>query len=490
MRLLYSRRAVALGAVLAALRTGSAAAQTTPAPDTTRLHYEEEMTRPPLADAPLLVQRQERGQWKLGLNNFIVNGYPFSQTSLVPAYFSRYGLHLAYERRLGRAWSGQAELSPALTHYRPDGSPDPIAAGVQLRAQLAGRYYYNLERRLRLGRSTGGFSANYFALALGLGVGAGPSETPFHLLKNGRGPATDAALLYGLQRRLGRYGFADVNVGLSAALRAGKVQEVRPAASLRVGLALPALGSDAPLVAPADEVSSLLPRFFAGLQLGDARYRTHYSYFNPFPATYQQTTPTLEKRVNYLNGPHFDGVATGQHLYDNDRTLYLYGGSYLRPRLALQLGVQYGQTTTTRDLGVTAIRKAGDDWHYIDNRRVDERLLAVPVQVRYALTRSFRRRLQVEAVGGAALVYSSVRFREFQTAGYDVTDEVVYEFRREALGVTANLGGALSYGLDRRRRLQLTVDYGVLQDLHNLFDAPEPVATSAKVGVRYRFGYR
>ena len=391
---------------------------------------------------------------------------------------------------MGSAWSAQAELSPALTHYRPDGSPDPIAAGGQLRAQLAGRYYYNLERRLRQGRSTAGFSANYLALTLGVGVGAGPSETPFHLLTNGRGPATDAALLYGLQRRLGRYGFVDANVGLSAALRAGQVQAVGLATSLRVGLALPALNSDAPLMAPADEVNTLLPRFFVGLQLGDARYRTHYSYANPFPATYQQVSSTLEKRVYYLNGPHFDGPVTGKYRFDSDRTLHLYGGGYLGPRLALQLGVQYGQSSTNLNLGVTAIRKAGDDWHYPLNRRLDGRLLAVPVQVRYALTRSFRRRLQVEAVGGAALVYSSVRFREFQTAGYDVTNEVVYEFRREALGVTANLGGALSYGLDRRRRVQLTVDYGVLQDLHHLFDAPEPLATYAKVGVRYRFGYR
>ena len=490
MRLLYSFRPALHGVALATLFAGSAAAQTTPAPDTTRLKYGEETAPARLADAPFLVQRQARGQWKLGLNNFIVNGYPFSQTSPVPAYFSRYGLHLASERRLRSAWSGQAELSPALTHYRPDGSPGPIAAGVQLRAQLAGRYYYNLERRLRLGHRTAGFSANYFALALGLGVGAGPSETPYHLLGTGRGPATDAALLYGLQRRLGRYGFADLSVGLSGALRAGQVQDIKPAANLRVGLALPALGSDAPLVAAPDEVSTLLPRFFAGLQLGDARYRTHYSYANPFPATYQQVSPTLEKRVNYLNGPHFDGYATGKHLYDNDRTLYLYGGTYFRPRLALQLGVQYGQTTTTHDLGVTAIRKTGDDWHYVDHRRLDERLLAVPVQGRYAVTRSFRRRLQAEVVGGAALVYSVVRFREFQTAGYDVTDEVVSEFRREALGVTANLGGALSYGLDRRRRAQLTVDYGVLQDLHHLFEAPEPLATYAKVGLRYRFGYR
>ena len=490
MRHLYSFRTALSAVVLVTFLASSATAQTMPATDTTHLRYSEEAAPAHLADAPLLVQRQERGQWKLGLNNFIVNGYPFSQTSLVPAYFSRYGLHLAYERRLGNAWSGQAELSPAITHYRPDGSLNPIAAGVQVRAQLAGRYYYNLERRLRQGHRTAGFSANYFALALGLGVGAGPSETPFHLLQNGRGPATDAALLYGLQRRLGRYGFADVNVGLSAALRAGQVQNLRPAVGLRVGLALPALASDAPLVAPADEVSTLLPRFFGGLQTGDARYRTHYSYANPYPETYRVLTPALEKIVNYGYGPHYDGDAMGKREYDNDRTLYLYGGYYLRPRLALQLGAQYGSTTTNTNIGVTGIRKVGDDWHYVLNRRLDTRLLALPVQVRYAITRSFRRRLQVEAVGGAALVYSSVRFREFQTAGYDVTDEVVHEFRREALGMTANLGGALSYGLDRRRRLQLTVDYGVLQDLHHLFDAPEPLSTYAKVGLRYRFGYR
>lgn len=481
---------VALASLLAALPASFAAAQTTPAPDTTRLRYTEETAPARLADAPLLVQRQERGQWKLGLNNFIINGYPFSQTSQVPAYFSRYGLHLAYERRLSSAWSAQAELSPALTHYRPDGSPDPIAAGVQLRAQLAGRYYHNLERRLRQGRSTAGFSANYIGLALGLGVGAGPSETPFHLLKDGRGPATDAALLYGLQRRLGRYGFADVNVGLSAALRAGQVQNVRPAASLRVGLALPALGSDAPLVAPADEVNTLLPRFFVGLQLGDGRYYAHYSHFIPYPASYTISTPTLEKRVNYNYGPNFDGNAMGSYTYDNDRTLYLYGGTYLRPRLALQLGVQYGQTTSTENLGVTAIRKTGDDWHYVNNRALTERLLAVPVQVRYALTRSFRRRLQVEAVGGGAVVYTAAHYREFQTSGYDMTNEVAFEFRRESVGATANLGGALSVGLDRRRRAQLTADYGVLQDLRSLFADPEPLATYAKVGVRYRFGYR
>ena len=475
--------------MLGLLLAHAAGAQTTPPTDTTRLHYAEEVVPAPLADTPLLVQRQERGQWKLGLNNFIVNSYPFSQTRDVPAYFTRYGLHLAYERRLGRTWSGQAELSPAITHYRPYGGAGPPVAGVQLRAQLAGRYYYNLERRLRLGHRTAGFSANYIALALGLGLGAGPSETPFHLLSDGRGPATDAALVYGLQRRLGRYGFVDLNAGLSAALRAGQVEEVKPAISLRVGLALPALASEAPLVAPPDEVSTLLPRFFAGLQFGDARYNGHYSLANPYPASYDISTPTLDKRGYYpASGTEYNAYGMGRHGYDNDRTWYLYGGYYLRPRLALQLGLQYGPPVTTGES--TAIRKAGDYWHYVENRAIDESLLAVPVQVRYALTRSFRRRLQVEAVGGAALVRAQTRFREFQTDGYEVIDEVVYEFRRHALGVTANLGGALSYGLDRRRRVQFTVDYGLLQDLHYLFTNPEPLATYAKVGLRYRFSYR
>lgn len=490
MSALYSLRLAGLGLLLGlATRAG---AQTTPA-DTTRLHYGEEVAPVRAPAPPLPVQRLERGQWKLGLNNFIVNGYPFSQTKDVPAFYTRYGLHLAYERRLGRAWSGQLEVSPAITHYRPDGVGGPATAGAQVRAQLQGRYYYNLERRLRLGHRTAGFSANYVAPALGLGVGEALAETPFYLPQTGSGTASDAALLYGLQRRLGRHGFVDAAVGVSSLLRAGRVQQVAPAASLRIGLALSATtpGSEAPVVAPPDEVTSLLPRYFVGLQLGDARYHTHYSRANPYPASYQETVNGYEKYVIYLSyRPGYNGDAIGWQTYDNDRSLYLYGGYYLTPRLAVQLGVQYAASTQAFGLGAVGIRKGYEDWHTVQNRDFALYVLATPVQVRYALTRAFQRHLQVEVVGGLTPVWSGAHFREYETAGYATTDRVRTEFKRTALGLTANLGGALSYSLDRRRRLQATVDYGVQQDLHNLLSEPEPWTTYAKVGLRYRFGYR
>ncbi len=484
------RRTWLLAALLLGL-AGRAAAQTTPA-DTTRLHYREETAPAPPADAALLVQRPDRDQWKLGLNNFIVNGYPFSQTKDVPGYYTRYGLHLAYERRLGRAWSGQVEISPAITHYRPQGASGPVRPGAQLRGQLAGRYYHNLERRLRQGYRTAGFSANYVSLALGVGVGEALPETPFYLLGSGRGPAADVALLYGLQRRLGRYGFVDINLGVSGLLWEGQLQKISPAASLRLGLALPALGSEAPLVAAPDEVNTLLPRFFVGLQFGDSRYYIHNSRANPYPASYRETTNGYEKSVNYGSfAPEYTDPVIGRHEHDNDGTSYLYGGYYFTPRLAVQLGAQYGVSTRGWPLGTTAgVRRAGEDWRPLQNRELKQYLLATPVQVRYALTRAFRRRLQVEVVGGLTPVWSRVRFREYETAGYAVTDQVKTGFERTALGLTANLGGSLGYSLDRRRRLQATLDYGLLQDLHSLLSAPSPFSTYAKIGVRYRFGYR
>jgi hypothetical protein len=271
------------------------------------------------------------------------------------------------------------------------------------------------------------------------------------------------------------------------------VQQVAPAASLRIGLVLSATpaGSEAPLVVPPGEVTSLLPRFFVGLQLGDARYHTHYSRANPYPVSYQETVSGYEKYVIYLPyRPKYNGDAVGWQTYDNDHSLYLYGGYYLTPRLAVQLGMQYGASTRAFGLGAAGIRKGYEDWHIIQNRDLALYVLATPVQARYALTRAFQRRLQVEVVGGLTPVWSGVHFREYETAGYATTDRVRTEFKRTALGLTANLGGALSYSLDRRRRLQATVDYGVQQDLHHLFSEPEPWTTYAKVGLRYRFGYR
>ena len=245
-----------LGAGLLLAAASGAAAQT--APDTTRLHYGEEVVvLPPPAAAPLRVQREEGRLWKLGLNNFLLDAHSLSAPE---AYYTRFGLHLAYERQLGRpAWSVLGEVSPAIAHFRP-AAGGGLERALSVRAQLAGRYYYNLERRLRQGRRMGGFSANYVSLALGAGLGRRAHETPFYpfLSSDGRLVSADAALLYGLQRRLGRRGFIDANVGLTSRLpAAGRGPDLALNSSLRVGLLLgsPPPPPARPVPADADEGS-------------------------------------------------------------------------------------------------------------------------------------------------------------------------------------------------------------------------------------------
>jgi hypothetical protein len=193
-------------------------------PDSVTIQVEEETLTAPLpATAPRL-QVQETSLWKLGLNNvFFLPANVSREISSIPPRqrYGRYGLHLAYEHKLGAPWSALAEISPYLLDYRPDYAPD---AGVALcaRAQVAGRYYYNLNRRLRLGKSAGTFAGNYFSVAVGAGFGQRAHETAFFFFpQSGPFARFDAALLYGLQRRLGRYGFADFNVGFPLALSSG-----------------------------------------------------------------------------------------------------------------------------------------------------------------------------------------------------------------------------------------------------------------------------
>lgn len=236
------------GLVLSLSSLRPALAQTRP--DSITTHYEEEVPLAPLpANAGPSLQVQEQHLWKLGLNNvFFLPANWSREVSTVPSgsYYGRYGLHLAYERKLGRPWTVLAEISPYLLDYTPAGEP---SGGVVLcaRAQVAGRYYYNLGRRLRLGKSTGTFAGNYFSVALGGGFGRRAHETAFlFYTKSGPFARFDAALLYGLQRRLGRHGFIDFNVGIPLALSPGADTSTyyfggsgpTLAVNLRVGLCL------------------------------------------------------------------------------------------------------------------------------------------------------------------------------------------------------------------------------------------------------------
>ena len=227
-----------------------AAGQTVP--DSSRVTYSEEVISDSLPinqngslyskySQLVRLQIEERQLWKLGLNNFTIN------TGSQGLDYLRTGVHLIYERKLGTAWSVLGEVSPDFVRYRAAGT-NQLRNGLAARAQLAGRYYYNLNQRIRKGKSASNFSANYLSLALGSGLGRPAQETPFFGYNYG-GPVArlDAAVLYGLQRRLGRYGFVDFNFGFPFHLTHPDLSQPDPYANttninimllLRIGLAL------------------------------------------------------------------------------------------------------------------------------------------------------------------------------------------------------------------------------------------------------------
>ncbi|MGI4872554.1 MAG: hypothetical protein ACRYFX_15425 [Janthinobacterium lividum] len=470
--------------------TWPAAAQTTP--DTTRLHYGEEIGLPPGAEVPLRVQ-QQRSLWKLGLNNFL----PSSATAFGPdSYYTRYGLHVAYEHKLDDpAWSVLGEVSPALTRYRPAyglGSGQDLT----LRAQVAGRYYYNRERRLRLGHDVGSFSANYLSVALGTGLGQNAHETPFFFYQNdGRQFLTaDVALLYGLQRRLGRYGFVDATVGAATILLTGKPL-VTLAGSVRLGLTLgPQPATYVRRLARASEVVTLRPRFYAGTAIGGYFYYVRYSEQTPYPAPVIKTLPGETQTTSYPV-TYRDGYGHYAQYVSAGPVPYVYAGYYLAPRLAVQLGFQYGETFADEPVGTVFATPGGV--FAVPNQTLTERGLALPVLLRYALTPSFRHRVQFDAVGGVVPVWSSVRFGEYAIVNRQVTGQETFGFERRAFGLHATLGVDASYAFGRRRRLQATLDYLLNKDVQTIFQAGhnDPasggyLAGGGSFGLRYRFGYR
>lgn len=238
-----ARRPTVLLLLLLALG-GTAAAQTQPAaPDSSRISYEEETMPaplgPPVGSEPTSLSRltrlqvEEQELWKLGLNNFGVDEYE-----------SRFGVHLGYERKLSTAWSVLGELSPDIFRYQHDSADVNTHTAVGARVQVGSRYYYNLNQRIRKGKSASNFSANYLGLGLGAGLGRYSKLSPFYNYGRRGQPVRAVAMVqYGLQRRLGRYGFVDFNVGIPFLLTPDPSTDddllhLRLRLNLRIGLAL------------------------------------------------------------------------------------------------------------------------------------------------------------------------------------------------------------------------------------------------------------
>ena len=447
---------------------GRAAAQTTPA-DTTRLSYGEELLSQPDTTA-LRLQTAERGQWKLGLNNFTLG-----QAAAVDAnFYTRYGVHLAYERQLRPGWAVQGELSPAVVRYRQaDGQ---LRRALSARVQLTGRYYYDLERRRRKGKNAGSFSGNYLAVAVGAGLGRHTRDTPFYYYFPADGSANkglaEVALLYGLQRRLGRRGFVDANLGLTQ-LVAPTFSDVQLNASLRVGLLLDAAPPlpPLPLRLSAAEDATLRPRYYLGAQLGSYNYLVRFDAFDPYAAR-----PGGIPAFSQGDGVGSYGVEV--------KNPYVYAGYQLRPRLALQLGYQ-GQEGGFLSEGYEL---NGTQKTLLSESRKRAQTLTFPLLLRYALTRQYLQRVQFDVVGGVALSYARVQYyRATYTRSGQVTDQ--FSFDRRTTDEHAIGGLGVGYGFGRRRKLQATVEYVVIQNLSASFKGLGSAQVGGSLGLRYRFGH-
>ncbi|RAK63911.1 hypothetical protein [Hymenobacter edaphi] len=248
----FRPRPVGAWLLLLLLLLGSAAAraQTKPAVDSSRISYDEETMPaplgPPVGTPPqnaytrlTRLQVEERQLWKLGLNNF---GFGFDNEG---SYFRvRYGAHLAYERKIGTEWSVLGEISPDVFRYYRDSLDQRMRTVLTARVQVAGRYYYNLNQRIRKGKSASNFSANYLGLGLGAGLGRFSNLSPFYnYYESGQVARATAMLQYGLQRRLGPYGFVDFNLGIPFLLTPDPTASLEQLAfrlrlNLRIGLAL------------------------------------------------------------------------------------------------------------------------------------------------------------------------------------------------------------------------------------------------------------
>ncbi len=127
-------------------------------------------------------------------------------------------LRLAYERKIRPNWSWI--VSPTLQADRDRVRDVGISGGL--------RFYYNQQNRILKGKSANNFSANYLGAYLNGRTRPGENQQQLSI-----------DLVYGIQRRLGRWAFVDFDLGLSNKLKAYPATKNRidVMTEIRLGLA-------------------------------------------------------------------------------------------------------------------------------------------------------------------------------------------------------------------------------------------------------------
>jgi hypothetical protein len=134
------------------------------------------------------------------------------------SYHSR-GTVLMYERKISPSFSF---LYQNLLYFQvifPNNQPlidnPKFKTHILNLSTIGGRYYYDQARRIRNGKSANNFSANYLSLQFDniLQVRNNYSDEDFDKVdRSATKPSVN--LLYGIQRRLGKLGYTDLNLGV------------------------------------------------------------------------------------------------------------------------------------------------------------------------------------------------------------------------------------------------------------------------------------
>lgn len=178
----------------------------------------------------------------------------------------------------------------------------------------------------------------------------------------------------------------------------------------------------------------------------------------------------------------------------------LTAGWQLAPRLALQLGLRYAQQRDTYSFVQQQATATGQPYLSPGYFAFQLRSVAVPVLLRYTLTRNATRRLQVDALGGVTLLRRDTRYRSLYA--YATSDSAQAPapvtsgaYRRLTTDVNATLGLGARYRVAQR----LEVTGNVLANYQLTNHVPPAVgiaapatsprlAVTGSLGVNYLFG--
>lgn len=142
----------------------------------------------------LIRAKEEKTQmWKLTP----VGSLGFGKTMFTTSSFA------GFEKKFTRSLSLNTEVGLNHLFIFREGTNEYVS---WLSASAGPRYYYNINRRIRLGKSANNFSANYFSAVVNFAI---PNTAYLYSF----------SALYGLQRRIGDRYFIDVGVGPQVMIR-------------------------------------------------------------------------------------------------------------------------------------------------------------------------------------------------------------------------------------------------------------------------------